>query len=198
MAVIHSPEICMDKHFSAMLIPTERPRFGICSQNPAIFAGYPQMRSFLFGFVQNSYICSLFLFNVGKFVQQSLTIEPHNAQLLRALKCWSQTNSTYKEDLSKLTVRNIMESVPQEVTTKERAVKMIQGLFRGATSRHILNAGKLKTMMKGSHDGQKKGPSLTKLNARVGTLFECEAKTVLGGVHPVVLTARADWAGRIR
>jgi hypothetical protein len=130
-------------------------------------------------------------------LQQSLTVEPHNAQLLRALKSWSENAGTYKEDMGKMTLRAILDTAPEEVSHKEGAIKMIQGFFRGANSRHVMNAGKLKLLSK-TADPQKKGNALTKLNARLGTLFECEAKTVLRGLHPVVLNVRADWAGRIR
>ncbi len=83
-----------------------------------------------------------------------------------------------------------LNALPRHIKTKERALSRIQGLFRGVIERRNMKAGV----------GKKRSPGevIRKMTAKLGVLIQRDQFVVVGSCHPLLITAKADWSGRVR
>lgn len=110
-------------------------------------------------------------------VKQSLTMQPFNQQLLRALELCSITTHQF-EGLVESDLSDVLDLLPDSKMTGICGALKLQAVQRGKAERKSYRLGV------GNRTDIKQ-----KMQARCGVL--------LGGIHPILLTAKATWIGSI-
>ncbi len=111
-------------------------------------------------------------------IKQALTMDPYNSQLLRADYVLENPSHGFEEVIEMDDIHEVLDSLHKHHDPNEKGANKLQALFRGKSDRTGLRKA-----MGGRKDLNKK------MVAR-----EC---LILGGKHPVFLTAKANWLGTV-
>eukprot|EP01038_Epipyxis_sp_PR26KG_P009292 gene9292-12520_t len=108
-------------------------------------------------------------------IQQALTRDPYNLQIVRAKKYWSEDHHDF-ENLLKGSLLNIINHIPHPLDMEKHRFFRLQSIARGIVERSNLKHGV----------GRRKD-IIERMFAKIGIL--------LHGVHPVLISIRSSWMG---